>query len=151
MLSLTEAKRKFFDATAPDRLLMEEHQRQLGRHIVMAIDEGKSAAYYEVPWLVQGPFPLFDVDEVTVALMKHARSLGYKVSLIHRQPNVLEISGWAGEPASAAADKPPAKRAAPKKAPPKKQGKKINVTMNDVKRGTLSQRLRQRQQRFNQY
>lgn len=148
MLSINEARRKYSDVSAPDRLLIEEHQRQLGRHVVVAIDEGHESTRYEVPWMIAGPWPLYNVDEVTMHLIQYARSLGYNVRLVHREPNIIELWGWAKSLSNPAAitnssgNVTAGKRKSTSTTSRSKPSPKI--TINDAKRGVLSSRLRQR-------
>jgi len=138
MLPVVAAKNAWMKTTEPDRQLMEEHEKRLGRCMQASIDSGHEYLEYEIPWVLYGPWPVFDVNEVCLELMKRARRKGYCVQLQSLSPPCIKVSGWAPHsPYLEAIDHNISKPTrAVKAAPPP------TLDMSKVKRGTLSSRLR---------
>ena len=157
MQSASQARAKWGEMNRPDQLLMTEHEFQLGQAINCAIEECASHVVYEIPWLLNGPWPVFNVEEVALELIHRARNKGYRVRMLKRAPPTIEVSGWvphnksryseshaaqhsaqhSAAQHSASAQRRPRKRATPE------------ITLNDARRGVVSSRLRQRLERLN--
>jgi len=97
-LSLTHAKAKFFEVTGAERMVQLEHQKLLAAHIDDCIEKGKREAHYVVPEILTGPFPTFDVTEITLWLLKKCRRGGLQAKLMAVQPSyVICVYGWAAD------------------------------------------------------
>jgi len=156
MQSISQARERWSETNKPDQLLMDEHESLLGEAIKNAIDEGHHHVAYEIPWLLNGPWPIFNVDEVTIELIRRARLKGYHVRMTNRNPPILHISGWAANlktryyNANVVAHRHTTTAAAGKRGGGggRKKSAAPEVTLNDVKRGVISSRLRQRLQKL---
>lgn len=159
MLSLADAQRKYYEVNKPDLLLMQEHARIINSHILSAIEANESECIYEVPWMVPGCFPLYNVEEIMLELVRQARQGGYNVQILSQSPPILRIWGWGKQPQQQQVTQqsnntqsktfiiPPKGSAAPARkprAPRKKQDAVPQFTLADAKRGVLSTRLKHR-------
>ena len=93
-LSFIRCKKKFFEVSKEERKVRAEHERLLQIHIERSIDLGHSEAIYTVPPILVGPFPLYDVDVITLWLIKKCRQENFKVRLLSDQPPTISVSGW---------------------------------------------------------
>ena len=93
-LSLIHCKKKFFEITQEERKIRNEHERLLQASIDMAIEQGQQEVFYTVPSSLLGAFPIFNVDEMTLWLLKKCRRGKLKVELVHQNPNVIHLWGW---------------------------------------------------------
>lgn len=96
-LSLIHCKAKFFEVTTEERKVRREHERLLQAHLDEAIEKGKREAFYVVPDVLIGPYPLYDVGEITLWLLKKCRRGKLKIELISPNPPTLHIWGWNDE------------------------------------------------------
>ncbi len=141
MISLTQARAKFFEANAPDHLALAELERKMGLEVLEAIEHGEPRAEFEVPSMMYGAYGLYDIDEAALSLLRRAKEQGYTARMIGMRPNIIELSGWAPKVPHSGTKKPKAPRRNTKPKGPE-------ITMNDVRRGVLSSRLRRRVSRF---
>lgn len=93
-LSLTTAKRHFFDVTEDERNLRIEHQRLIRAHIFECIGLNKKEAVYEVPPSLSGAYANYDVNEIALWLLKQCRQGGYSVELVSANPPTIRVWGW---------------------------------------------------------
>lgn len=150
MQSISTARAQWAESTKPDQLLMHEQERRLGENVKLAIEDGRHSVRYEVPWLLHGPWPVFNVDEVTLELIRRARNKGYRVKMLRRAPPTIEVSGWAPHNKSRYHAETEV-YSAPKESRTtrKKAAAAPEVTVKDAQRGVVSSRLRQRLARLN--
>ena len=93
-LSLTHCKAKFFEVSQEERKVRNEHERLLQVHIDKCIERGLGEAVYTVPQMLVGAFPLFDVQEMTLWLLKRCRRGNLKAQLLGASPYVIRVWGW---------------------------------------------------------
>jgi hypothetical protein len=173
-LSLTQAKAKFFQATSDERAVQLEHKKLLVAHVDECIAKGKKEAYYIVPEVLTGPFPLFNVAEVALWLVRQSRKGGMDAKLLAVEPYTIRLRGWAVEDwldqdqpkedvqidrggrqrtINIAPKSAPARRAAlPARGRTKTKAKKKTMTTEEVsvmaQRGELSARLKHRMSKY---
>lgn len=151
-LSLTRAKAKFFSATSDERAVQTEHMKLLVAHVDECIDKGKKEAFYIVPEVLTGAFPLFNVAEIALWLVRQARRGGIDAKLLSVDPYAIRLRGWGTEdwldehqPSTFEIAVPPSKKKLPRKiqSRPKKAPALTTEQASVIaQRGELSSRLK---------
>ena len=93
-LSLLRAKAKFFDATADERAIQNEHKRLLSEHIDACISHGEREVFYVVPETITGSLPNYNVAEQAILLVRQCRRGGLTAKLVSSSPYMIHVSGW---------------------------------------------------------
>ena len=160
-LSLTRAKESWYRATADERAVQLEHKKLLVAHIHECISKGQKEALYTVPEMLTGPFPVFNVPEIALWLIRQCRRNGYQANMIASEPYVIRIRGWADEhwldddqPEDFEIERVKVQRPSVKfKSTIKKPIKKPKVSTEEAsimaQRGELSSRLKRRMAKYN--
>lgn len=170
MIPLHKAKRSYEQTLEPDLLLMDELTRRMGAVVDEAVRNGDKYALFDVPTQMYGIYPPYSVDEVTVYLVRIARSHGYRTRIArnHRYNTyTIRLSGWVDSESSLEArimrkngcttnsnyDKP-----ASSSLPSRRNRSTVTIEEEEcdersltrlAARGGLSKRLRERMKRFN--
>jgi hypothetical protein len=93
-LSLAASIRKFQAVTADERRLHVEHKRLLRGRIDQCIEQHHEQAVYEVPKALSGAFPSYDVNEMTLWLIKQCRNGGLQAQVLSDKPMTIRVWGW---------------------------------------------------------
>jgi hypothetical protein len=102
MLSLNQLRTKYQTITEPDHIIMADHERRLGQMLQYAVRENFTECEYIVRTI--SPYAVDMHENTALALLKRARSLGYKARIeFNGVYYVLFLSGWktpSAEPSS---------------------------------------------------
>lgn len=141
MLSLNNARSNFFQAYNVERSLLTEHMRLLSVAIKDASGAGQKYVHYEVPMVLMGAYPVYDVNEITMYLIEQCREAQppFEVQLVSRQPNVLRVWGWARQIDRVVQ----VTEQEHEQTPARRKGPSLRDNIATARGGLLSQRLKQ--------
>jgi hypothetical protein len=154
MLSLATARERYEKHVEPDYLVVQEHERCINSLILHAIENEEPCAFYEVPLHLWGPWPTYNVDEMTIELLARARDLGYMARIVSLNPPTIRLSGWAGANTT---NRGIRKQRTSARVPPRSSyvtatkrpvARRTPARVDPVPRGALSRRLHDNLQRF---